>query len=211
MFTAPDMANNAQNEAAILNLFNNNIVMVQYDPSQNFGRVYPMRVDAGWGFVPYTARKSDGTLIDVMSIKNVPSAATVANFTAIWCPYQSNDCKMAWLDNSADYMFTAKMDGCTFALGSAAPSGGRMVAHANLGGQGQDQLSLIKQQIAFRRDAGMKYLGPGSYRFADSTGGTEATTFGIRLATGEWKFYSQIVLIDKTAKTMQLVEVRAIA
>jgi hypothetical protein len=211
MFTAADMVNNAQNEAAILNLFGNNIVMVQYDPSQNFGRVYPMRVDAGWGFVPYTAKKSDGTIIDVLSIKNVPSAATVANFNAFWCPYQSNDCKMAWLDNGADYMFTAKMDGCTFALGSAAPSGGRMVAHANLGGQGQDQLSLIKSQIAFNRDTGMKYMGPGSYRFADTTGGTEATTFGLRLATGEWKFYSQIVLIDKTAKTMQLVEVRAIA
>jgi hypothetical protein len=169
-----------------------------------------MRVDAGWGYQTYTGSKLDGTVIDVISIKNSPTAAAVANFNAFWCPYQSNDCKLAWLDNSADYMFTAKMDGCTFALGSAAPSGGRMVAHASLGGQGQDQLSLIKSQIAIRWDAGMKYLGPGSYRFADGTGGTEATTFGLSLATGQWKFFTQIVLINTDLKTMKLLEVREI-
>ena len=57
----------------------------------------------------------------------------------------------------------------------------------------------------------MQYLGPASYRYSQGAVGTEATTFGIRLATGEWKFYSQIVLIDKTAKTMELVEVRRIS
>jgi hypothetical protein len=209
MFDADDMADNAQDEAAILNIFNNNIVMVMYDPAQNFGQVYPMRVDVGWGYQTYTGSKTDGTVIDVMSIKNSPTAAQVANFNAFWCPYQNNRCRMAWLDNSADYMFTAKMDGCTFAIGSASPKGGRMVAHANLEGKDAEQLSLIKSTVAFKRDAGMKYLGPGSYRYADGTGGTEATTFGIRLANA-WKFFTQIVLINKDLKTMKLLEVREI-
>jgi hypothetical protein len=206
MFTAADLINNAQNEAAILNIFRANVVMSTYDPSQNFGAVYPMKVAQGWGVNPYVAKDAAGTVIDVMSIANMP-AGGAATFPAYWCPYKSNDCKLAWLDSAADYMFTAKMDGCTFCAGSEAPSGARMVAHANLGGKGAEQLDLVKQQIAFANDPSIKYLGPASYRYSLPTGGTEATTFGIRLATGKWKFFSQIVLIDKIHKTMALMDV----
>jgi hypothetical protein len=43
----------------------------------------------------------------------------------------------------------------------------------------------VDQQIAFANDPSIKYLGPASYRYSLPTGGTEATTFGIRLATGK--------------------------
>lgn len=211
MFTGQDLVNNIGNEAAILNIFSNNIVMSTYSGAQNSGAVHLMRVVAGWGFNPYVARARDGTIIDVMSISNMPCVAGNDTFDSYWCPFVGNDCKLAWLGGGASYMFTAKMDGCTFAMGSAAPNGNRMVAHANLGGKGSAQLDQIKGQIAFSNDANMRYLGPSAYRFADTTGGTEATTFGLRLATGQWKFYSQVVLIDKIAKTMRLVDVMPLA
>ena len=207
MFTAQDLVNAIGNEAAILNIFRNNIVMSTYGESQNSGAAHHMTVAAGWGIQPYVAKKADGTVIDVMSIVNKPCVPGPATFQAYWCPFQGNDCKLAWLGGAASYMFTAKMDGCTFAIGSAAPSGERMVAHANLGGDGGGLMDQIKGKIAFQNDTGMRYLGPAAYRYSHDTGGTEATTFGIRLATGQWKFFSQVVLIDKTAKTMQLVEV----
>lgn len=190
MFTAQDLVNNVGNEAAILSIFATNIVMSTYSEAHNTGAVYDMQVAQGWGINPYIAKDSTGTVIDVMSIVNKPSPHGAATFKSYWCPYKGNDCKLAWLGHDASYMFTAKMDGCTFAMGSAAPSGSRMVAHANLGGKGASQLDLVKAKYVFKNDAGMSYLGPSAYRYSDASSGTEATTFGIRLASGKWKFYS---------------------
>jgi hypothetical protein len=211
MFTAQDLVNAIGNEAAILDIFRNNVVMSTYGESQNTGAVHHMTVAQGWGITPYLAKKADGTVIDVMSIVNKPCVPGPATFQAYWCPFKGNDCKLAHLGGAASYMFTAKMDGCTFAIGTAGADGSRVVAHANLGGKGLDQLDQIKGKAEFQGDAGMRYLGPAAYRYSQGTMGTEATTFGIRLASGQWKFFSQVVLIDKTAKTMQLVEVIPLA
>src|SRR5262245_48950295 len=37
--------------------------------------------------------------------------------TAYWCPYEQNQLRQVQLSNLADYMFTAKMDGCSFGIG----------------------------------------------------------------------------------------------
>jgi hypothetical protein len=217
MLTAADFANNAQDEAAILQLFSTNIAMISYSPAGNTAGVHTMSVVPGFnGNNSWIGRDWNGNLIDVNTVKNFPSV--VGNtFLAYWCPYESNDCKLAWLGSAADFMFTAKMDGCTFAVGSAAPSGERMVAHANVGGKGAEQLDKIRGKVAFKRDQGMKTLAPSAYSFGgkDALTGTnwkiQATTFGIRLANGTWKFYCQTIKYDSTQKTMQLVAVVPIA
>lgn len=217
MLTAADFTNNAQDEAAILQLFRTNIVMISYSPTGNTAGVHGLSVVSGFnGNNSWIGSDGGGGLIDVNTVKNFPSV--VGNtFQSYWCPYESNDCKLAWLGAAANYMFTAKMDGCTFAVGSSAPNGSRMVAHANIGGKGAEQLDEIRGKVAFARDQGMKTLAPSAYYFGgkDALTGTmwkiQATTFGLRLANGTWKFYSQTIRYDSIQKTMQLVAVVPIA
>lgn len=206
MFTAADLVNNAGNEAAILNIFNTNIIGAKYMTTQNFGARYDMWVDTGWFPGQYIGKGPTGNIIDIMSVNNSP-ANGAPTFSAYWCPYEKNDCQTAFLGTVASYMFTAKMDGCSFGFGSQVANVGLTVAHCNLGGTGHaaQQMDMIKQNVAFQNDPNVKVLSPGTYRQATTTGGTEATTFGILRANGTWKFYTHVVLIDKVAKTMQLV------
>jgi hypothetical protein len=61
-------------------------------------------------------------------------------------------------NNAQNEAATAKMDGCMFGVGSAAPSGARMVAHANLGGKGANQLSTsIKRQRRWSSSASISW------------------------------------------------------
>jgi len=213
MLTAADFTNNAQNEPAILGLFSNNIVMISYAEPQNTAGVHSLSVVPGFNNNnAWIGKNSAGQIIDVNTVKNFPPAGG-ATFQSYWCPYESNNCKLAWLGTQANYMFTAKMDGCTFAVGSSAPSGERMVAHANVGGKGGEQLNLIRGKIAFRNDKNMKTLAPSAYYYGgrDDTTNTmwkiQATTFGIRLADGTWKFYSQTIKYNASQKTMELIAV----
>ncbi len=123
-----------------------------------------------------------------MTVNNVPCAATPSNVDAYWCPYEPNACKSIFLSDDAFTMFTAEMDGCTCAVGSQVP-GGVDVAHANLGGKGNEQIDLVKPTPEFKNDKGVRYLGPASYRYSLPAG----------IVT--WKFFSQVVMIDKSAKT----------
>ena len=216
MLTAANFTNNAGNEAAILQMFSSHIVMVSYTPTRNTAGVHGMSVVAGFNDNPnWIGRDHTGQALDVCTVKN--TAPVGATFASYWCPYEANNCKLAWLGADASYMFTAKMDGCTFGVGSAAPSGERMVAHANMGGKGADQLDLIRGKVAFKRDQGLKTLAPSSYYFDGEDPVTaskwriQATTFGLRLADGTWKFYCQTIKYDNSQKTMVLVAVVPVA
>ncbi len=203
MLTAADFINNAGNEVNILNMFEDNIVMVLYDAQTNTIGVQNMTVETGWQNPAYNngGKKHDGTVIPVCSVANRGFGAPT--FPAYWCPYEANNCKHTYLRNDASYMFTAKMDGCTFAVGSQLPGGaGVFVAHANLGGKGTEQHDLIASKVMFRGDAGKKMLHPSAYKFSSGEGwSTQATTFGF-LIGHQWKFYSQIVKVDIKAKTI---------
>ena len=82
MFTAQDLVAAIGNEAAILDIFRNNVVMSTYGESQNAAGAHHMTVAQGWGIQPYVARKADGTLIDVMSIVNKPCVPGLNTFQA---------------------------------------------------------------------------------------------------------------------------------
>lgn len=167
--------------------FNTNIVMISYNnATRNVGQVWAMWMADGWRGSPnhnlgYTGLNKAGTgALPVVSIMNhaTPVGTT---FNAYWCPYQANDLQQVGLSNGANFMFTAKMDGCTFGVGSAAGNGDRIVCHVNLGGRGQDQLTRLKDNTSpLHNDAHLKYLGPAAYRYASGTSKTQATTFGVR-------------------------------
>ncbi len=212
MLTAADFVNNAGNEVNILNMFANNIIMILYNATSNTVGAHDMTVLTGWQNPAYDngGRKNDGTVIPVCSVANRGGGAQT--FSSYWCPYESNNCKHTYLENAASYMFTAKMDGCTFAVGSQLPNGaGVFVAHANLGGKGNEQHDLIASKIMFRNDTGKKMLHPSAYKFNSSDGwSTQATTFGI-LIGNRWKFFSQIVKVDINAKTIAQMGLVAVA
>lgn len=209
MFTADDLDRLEGDEDGILELFNSNVVMISYGGGpRNSAQVYAMGVRAGWG--QWTGRDKDGNALDVVTVANMSNQNP--SFNAYWCPYESNDVQQVTLGNQADYMFTAKMDGCTFGVGSANPDGSRTVCHANVGGKGHDQLDLIKASASFQNDGGLSYLGPAAYRFQTGTEMyTQATTFGIRVPVegrgNQWKFYSQVCMFNMDLKRIELFKV----
>jgi hypothetical protein len=90
---------------------------------------------------------TDGEKCTVYEMKQASVAGTEKDsFEAYWCPYESEHVHAITLAAEADYMFTAKMDGCSFGVGMPALDKSVRVAHANL--QGTDALNLIVQAMA---------------------------------------------------------------
>ncbi len=199
--------------------FDNNIVMISYNnANRNLGQVWAMWMADGWRASPnhnlgYTGLNKAGTgALPVVSVMN--HGTPVGNtFNAYWCPYQSNDLQQVHLSNGANFMFTAKMDGCTFGVGSAAGNGDRIVCHVNLGGRGKEQADRLRDATSpLHGDAHLLYLGPAGYRFKTGTSSTQATTFGVRdTGTGAWKIFSQVCEFNMTARTIRLVSVMRVA
>lgn len=203
MTIAQDFAAHAGDEAWVTNFFQTHIVMVVYIPSQNTTGVHAMGVVDGWTTagmdLGYTGRTDAGGAMPVVSVANEPSH--VDTFNSYWCPYEANAAPHAYLRAAASYMFTAKMDGCTFGVGSASGNGSVRVSHCNSGGRGQEQLTMLEDFFSSRTRGLSRTLGPASYRFRSGTASTMATTFGIRVGN-EWKFYSQVYMVDRTARTL---------
>jgi hypothetical protein len=121
-------------------------------------------------------------------------------FMGYWCPYQNNALKstMVWKEGNA--LFTDKMDGCTFGVGSVGPQGAVRVCHVN-----ENQYQVSSNDTAAMEQAqhdealadlgsGAKLFEPAQYR---RKGGEAkklaATTFGIRDSkTNTWAFYAQL-------------------
>jgi len=204
MTMAQDFTANAGDEVWIKTFFETHIVMVVYVQSENDTGVHNMGIVDGWTTsgmnLNYTGRTDTGGALPVVSITNEPGLADT--FQSYWCPYEGNTAKHAYLRRAAPYMFTAKMDGCTFGVGSASSQGSVRVAHCNQGGQGQQQQTILENFFSTRTRGLRATLGPASYRFrVGNSGSTMATTFGI-LVGNTWKFYSQVYMVDILAKTL---------
>ena len=150
---------------------------------------------AGQGFL------SDGTEVPWYSIvwKDGGSGKLEKDsFSAYWCPYETDKVRWIALADQADFMFTAKMDGCSFGIGIPAADGTVVVAHANTTSGVQD---AIGNHLREKGDAQQKqlesamtkahtelfdFLAPTSYRPFSAN----STIFGIRDGTtGTWTFY----------------------
>jgi hypothetical protein len=226
MFEAYDLIFNCNNIDAICNLFRTHIVMISYSERCNNAGVHPMGVMEGWRGsehvqVQCTGFARDGhTPMDIVTIMNhnIPYPP-LPLFDAYWCPYESNQLRQTTLGGDAEYMFTAKMDGCTFGVGTAVLGGHVTVGHVNIGGDGQAQMDLLRGSASFGvNGSGLTgYLGPGTYRYKDSQGHlkSQATTFGMRDPMGNWRFFAQICTVttlgDGGPRRVQLVNLVNVA
>lgn len=138
---------------------------------------------------------------------------------AYWCPYEDEKVRSTTLAGDADYMFTAKMTGCSFGVGIPAIDGSVRVAHANI--QESDALNQIgdamyqafdpkkpdqsakimgflecKKTVVKTQEQAAALLSENGVNGQLSTEinpanyrGLISTTFGLRSSTGRWKFY----------------------
>ncbi len=158
---------------------------------------------------PYKGKNLQGKSC---SIYELHQAVNPLSFVAYWCQYANDAVHSVTAAAAASYLFTAKMDGCSFGVALPAVDGSVRVAHANssntpalntlndLIGNEQDlaiRASLQREklttktahqfdQLAEVMDYRVqKTLGPLEY--ADR--GLKSTTFGLRDGTGAWTFY----------------------
>jgi hypothetical protein len=187
-----------------MQFFRDNIVLVSYTATTNEPTTYDMGMEDGWCAAPgldlgWTGVGPDSRPKKIVTILNAASA-NPPKFKAYWCPYQGGAFKHAFLGADANYMFTAKMDGCTFGVGSALADGSCMVVHANDGGKEQEQFDMLNAPDSpLHGDAGTRFLGPSGYRSKEGTRYTQATTFGIR-SPGGWEFRSLVMMFDSALK-----------
>jgi hypothetical protein len=141
----------------------------------------------------------------------VPATGGTELFQAYWCPYEDNKMHSITVAAGANLMFTAPMDGCTFGVGSAAPTGERRVAHINLKSQAN---SRGKQRAILKGSRmGETMVEPDHYMLPDDKAnpfGLHVTTFGVRdKKTKQWRFYYQQskVTMGATGRAYELLGV----
>jgi hypothetical protein len=176
--------------------------------------LYWVTLAAGWAPTPtppYDGKPANGVLqrggtaCSVYFLRSlglcVAGAAQPADsFAVYWVPYEQNDTTLTNIGTRSRIIFTAKMDGCSFGLGSVNPDGSCIAGHANRVdvGRAAGFMAQTAAQSAGLTARGLtRQLGPETYRTAraDATGRQigwtdQGTTFGVREATG-WKIYAQ--------------------
>lgn len=124
-----------------------------------------------------------------------PGALNTTYLPVYFCPYGDDEMHSIVVDQAADFMFTTNMDGCSFGVGSATPTGARRVAHVN----------LRSQAHAHAAQRGTLHLGALTDAIVDperymksshvptaNYGEIKATTIGVRnTGNGQWRFYYQ--------------------
>lgn len=199
-----------------LQFFQDNIVLPSYSPNnRNQPEVYQMGIADGWCGAPGMRQNWTGRTRYIGRAKPIVTVMNFANavaplFGAYWCPYEGNDLRGAFLGTAANLAFTAKMDGCTFAVGSALADGSRFVCHINSGGdQGRQRDMADRGDSPVAGDVGRRLFEPGAYRRRANNIYTQATTFGIRSPNG-WRFYSQVNEFNSQARTIRFLRVDTI-
>jgi hypothetical protein len=109
-------------------------------------------VHGNTGWFTFSATPSEGRLpaggectVYSMQVSNEGTEG-VDRFQAYWCPYANDHVYSITLAGEARYMFTAKMDGCSFGVGVPAPDGSVRVAHAN--SSETEELQAIQNAMA---------------------------------------------------------------
>ncbi len=117
-----------------------------------------------------------------------------------FCPYENDKSFFITLGNAADYMFTPKMDGCTFGIGSQA-GGACRVGHVNFvnlqtawksSGQDVARSRMRNAQTAFLKNrlnvGGDRLIEPDVYKGPEQD--FAATTFGVRGSESGLDFFN---------------------
>lgn len=194
--------------------------MATYSDTTNSHGIHDMGALDGWMSgsmnLNYQGFAGDGHPMPIVTIANTSGHDEA--FRAYWCPYEKNNAPFVTLSRHASYMFTAKMDGCSLGIGNVTRHGHVYVAHANCGGVGDQQICQLKGHSKISRHGGLKSMyGPDQYRqILDKNGVSKvATVFGIRDTKdsdrGTWKFYSQVVVVDRNQKRLVFCRLDEIA
>jgi len=127
----------------------------------------------------------------------VCSSQQQSGFEAFFCPYKQDKAFFVQLSGSARFMFTATMDGCTFAVGSQSGNSSANVGHVNFGKVALDwgpqdgptrQIGAQRNVAEDRLGANSLVIQPQDYR--GPQGDTYSTTVG-RLGSDQmWHFYT---------------------
>lgn len=144
---------------------------------------------------PYQATKlSDGSAIpsyalvpvsqnERITLRADPAARDRDYLNAYWCNYGDDSQYAITVAGAADFMFTSNMDGCSFGVGSATPTGARRVSHINLRSQpGSHNLQRGTLTLQGLDDS---VVDPDRYMTSSRVPGAiygeiKATTIGIR-------------------------------
>jgi hypothetical protein len=147
----------------------------------------------------YTAKRFHGEPIPVYVISDGRQFED-GGFDAYWCPYDNNSVTSVTVRKHANAMFTDRMDGCTFGVGSMSKDGSVLVTHVNQN-QFEEPGDTSKMESEQRRLA-LKEVGPGGRLFEPvnyrrkpgETEKLESTTFGVgNWKTKTWSFYAQLL------------------
>jgi hypothetical protein len=124
---------------------------------------------------------------------------------AYWCPYKADGAESRDLGNAAGFMFTANMNGCSFAVNVAR----NKVSHSNAATIGQTinqhganraQSSAAQkgfQALMAKQAVGVRGAPDRDARVVHSFGGNCTTIVGVRGQDG-WVFYKQVNNVDPT-------------
>lgn len=111
-------------------------------------------------------------------------------FEIYWCPYEDDSMQSTTVGNSANIMFTAPMNGCSFGVGAPAEDGSCHVAHINM--KSQNNAWNKQDSILKGSRLGSAIVSPHMYMSADKDP-VHVITFGVRTpSTKEWNFYYQL-------------------
>jgi hypothetical protein len=213
MTIASDFTDHAGDGTWIRNFFRTNIVTTTFaSDSRNFKGVHAMGAREGYYVgttnLDYAGQNQAGDPMRIVTVANQPDLDDT--FNAYWCPYSSQAARASVLSNAASWMFTAKMDGCTFGVGSPAGDGSRYVAHVNAGGIGNTQMAMLRGLSMFAADDGLASLEPNAYR-GIVPGDVKATTFGILVHGNQWRVYSQLYILSPWDHTLTYVDLLRVA
>lgn len=152
-------------------------------------------------------------------VYKLESGSGSGSFPIYWCHYKADDVHYVTLGSAANYMFTPRMNGCSFAVGIPASDGSVTVAHANVRDSpeseeikkidealnGKELLSMdkmvklqtLRRQLVMVEQKSKLEDAIGGDQFTGYLSSTtyqnaELTTFGVRdTGSGAWSFYFQ--------------------
>jgi hypothetical protein len=148
----------------------------------------------------YTGERFHGTPIPVHTIVDGTDYAEAA-FDGYWCPFEMDQVKQITVWKEGDALFTDRMDGCTFGIGTPGADGAVLVTHVNQSKyeQQNDKSKMIRKQRKKAKrviGTGGTIFEPPDYRTKPAEEGTwlVSTTFGVRNPSNNtWTFYAQIM------------------
>lgn len=139
--------------------------------------------------------KKNGKVYDLY----VTSKPATQHLDAYFCPYANDASYFITLSNKAKFMFTPKMDGCSFGVGNQGAKGAVRVGHVNFTAlqsdwreegyeAGRDRMYQAQRNfLGNRLGNAAQVVDPADYR--GNQGTDAATTFGA-LGSDKWSFYT---------------------